>query len=120
MAKYEAIRTENGVVATDDGAPLDKRLELFNHSPTGFEMGNSGSGPAQLALAILSHHFRSRLKSLNSATRATCDERTVRFYQQFKAAVIARVEGDYFTIETAGIEAVLERIKKQQEQRRTL
>ena len=34
------------------------RLDLVNHSPTGFEWGYGGSGPAQLAVAMLAHHFR--------------------------------------------------------------
>ena len=33
--------------------PLPLRLDLFNHSPTGFSWGYGGSGPAQLALARL-------------------------------------------------------------------
>ena len=33
--------------------PLPLRLDLFNHSPTGFSWGYGGSGPAQLALALL-------------------------------------------------------------------
>jgi len=32
---------------------LNPRTDLWNHSPTGFEWGYSGSGPAQLALALL-------------------------------------------------------------------
>lgn len=32
--------------------PLDPRLDLRNHSPTGLEWGYAGSGPAQLALAL--------------------------------------------------------------------
>ena len=31
---------------------LDPRLDLRSHSPTGFEWGYGGSGPAQLALAL--------------------------------------------------------------------
>lgn len=31
---------------------LDPRLDLRNHSPTGFEWGYGGSGPAQLAFAL--------------------------------------------------------------------
>ena len=38
--------------------PLHKRLDLANHSPTGFSWGYGGSGPAQLALAILAHYLR--------------------------------------------------------------
>lgn len=43
-------------VATPDGdvTELDPRLDLANHSPDGFSWGYAGSGPAQLALAILS------------------------------------------------------------------
>lgn len=33
-------------------SPLPMRLDLRNHSPTGFEWGYGGSGPAQLALAL--------------------------------------------------------------------
>lgn len=45
----------NVIVAevTVDGGKLDPRLDLMGHSPTGFEWGYGGSGPAQLALAIL-------------------------------------------------------------------
>lgn len=32
---------------------LEPSLKLMNHSPTGFNWGYGGSGPAQLALAIL-------------------------------------------------------------------
>jgi hypothetical protein len=112
MARYEATRFENGVIAKVDGQPLDKRTDLFNHSPQGFEFGYGGSGPAQLALAILAHHFRSRLKDPGSATRATADERAVRYHQDFKNLVISRVEGDHFSITTEGIEETLERIDK--------
>lgn len=31
---------------------LEPRLDLWNHSPTGFDWGYMGSGPAQLALAL--------------------------------------------------------------------
>lgn len=33
-------------------APLDPQTDLVNHSPTGFEWGYAGSGPAQLAFAM--------------------------------------------------------------------
>ncbi|WEX12375.1 DUF6166 domain-containing protein [Chelativorans sp. AA-79] len=54
---------------------LDPRLDLRNHSPTGFAWGYSGSGPAQLALAILCHALDS-------------DERALDLYQAFKDAMI--------------------------------
>lgn len=63
MRKYRGRRRGVGdVVVTvfdENGLPsaLDPRLDIFNHSPCGFEFGYSGSGPAQLALAILADHF---------------------------------------------------------------
>lgn len=54
---------------------LDARLDLVNHSPTGFAWNYGGSGPAQLALAILADLID--------------DEEAVRLHQTFKADVIA-------------------------------
>lgn len=44
---------------TVDGLPLDPRpsQDLCNHSPDGFEWGYGGSGPAQLALAMLLDYY---------------------------------------------------------------
>ena len=60
MKVYFGIRTEQGCkVFTWDTLsparpePLDLALDLWNHSPAGFEWGYGGSGPAQLALAML-------------------------------------------------------------------
>lgn len=50
------VRDDDGRVSVYfDGRTLDaeRSLKVFNHSPDGFEWGYSGSGPAQLALAIL-------------------------------------------------------------------
>jgi Family of unknown function (DUF6166) len=43
------------MIITTDKPPiaLPLRLDLRNHSPTGFAWGYEGSGPAQLALALL-------------------------------------------------------------------
>src|SRR6266487_2370107 len=56
--------------------PLNPRLDLCNHSPTGFECGYSGSGPAQLALALLAEHLNN-------------DEQAVALHQPFKRKVVA-------------------------------
>src|SRR5947208_14323628 len=63
------------------GYPLAPRHDLRNHSPDGFNWGYPGSGPAQLALALL-------------ADALGDDERAQRFYQDFKFKVIGRLEGD--------------------------
>src|SRR5262245_31883408 len=46
-------------IVTSDGRrrSLPLRLDLDNHSPTGFNWGYGGSGPAQLALALLADAF---------------------------------------------------------------
>jgi hypothetical protein len=47
-------------VTDDEGTvhePLPLRLDLWNHSPTGFNWGYTGSGPSQLALAILADYL---------------------------------------------------------------
>lgn len=59
--KYRGRRLDSGCVIErySSGArqwlplPISRSLRLVNHSPTGFEWGYGGSGPAQSALAIL-------------------------------------------------------------------
>lgn len=58
---------------------LDPRLELENRSPTGFEWGYAGSGPAQLALALC-------------ADALGHDEAAIAAFQRFKFAVIAGLD----------------------------
>ena len=59
-------------------------LSIINHSPDGFNWSYAGSGPAQLALAIL-------LKFLP-------DSEAVRLYQEFKDIFIATLEPHNFYI----------------------
>lgn len=47
-----ALETENGKTKARQVTP-EWSLLIWNHSPTGFEFGYGGSGPSQLALAIL-------------------------------------------------------------------
>lgn len=76
--------------------PLPLRLDLRNHSPTGFAWGYNGSGPAQLSLALLAH-----------ATGD--DEIALEFYQRFKDRVIARLpQGENFRL---GKQQVLEHLE---------
>jgi len=57
MAIYRGYRYQEAgkVIVTKDGKPLSPApsQKLFNHSPDGFQWGYGGSGPAQLALALL-------------------------------------------------------------------
>lgn len=74
------------VVVDDNGArPLPLRLDLYEHSPTGFEWGYAGSGPAQLALAIC-------------ADALGDDRRAERWHQHVKSALVATIDADEWTI----------------------
>jgi hypothetical protein len=66
-------------------APLPLRLDIVNHSPTGFSWGYSGSGPAQLAVAIL-------------ADWTGCDHAARALHQRFKAAAIAGLPEKHWSL----------------------
>jgi hypothetical protein len=56
MKTYRGIRNPYATVFID-GSPLNPRLDLPGYSRE-FEWGYSGSGPAQLALALLADYFQ--------------------------------------------------------------
>ena len=98
MATY--IGHENigagGAIVTVDGKPLPPRFDLRNHSPDGFQWGYGGSGPAQLALAILADHFSGQEHG---------DRTAELFYQKFKWSVIAKLpSGKAWTLTTEDID----------------
>ena len=64
-------------------------LAVARHSPNGFGWGYGGSGPAQLALAIL--------------LRATARETAVAHYQAFKWDVIAKLPQADFSLRLAKV-----------------
>jgi hypothetical protein len=98
---YEGKRTDAGCVVTVDGELLPPRTDLRNHSPTGFEWGYGGSGPAQLALAILADHFQ-RLGN----DSGVADRLALRYYQTFKFRVIGNLRQEAgWKLTTADIEA---------------
>ena len=80
MKIYKGTANNGDWYVTVDGQSLPERLDLANHSPDGFAWGYGGSGPAQLALAILAD-----LKG---------DMFALRVYQDFKTRVIARLDRD--------------------------
>lgn len=92
MKTYTGRRTENGcavVVADGDaGRGLDPRLDLRKHSPTGFEWGYGGSGPAQLALAL-------------AADVLGDDEAALDVYQRLKFRLVGRLPADGWTLTEA-------------------
>lgn len=94
--EYEGRRNAGNAIASKiiNGKQhkLDPRYDLRNHSPDGFEWGYPGSGPAQLALAILADALED-------------DGRALELYQNFKIAAIATLPRD--AIWTMSREAVI-------------
>ena len=81
MATYEGIKgpSLNWEVNKDDRPPDPRPSQtLFNHSPEGYSWGYGGSGPSQLALALL--------------LDVTQDEAlAVELYQSYKREVVAEM-----------------------------
>jgi len=78
------------VHTTDWGTEVlspDLSQQLYNHSPDGFEFGFGGSGPAQLALAILQDHCRTHRDAYPNP-----DQTALELHQDFKWHFIARAD----------------------------
>jgi hypothetical protein len=69
-----------------NGEPFDHTpsLKFVNHSPSGFSWGYFGSGPAQLAFAILLEEIGEHVAR--------------RFYEAYKDDVIAKLKKDKWRI----------------------
>lgn len=107
MKIFKGIRREGTAVVLvveqlEDGQehgttvlPLPRlRLTEARHSPTGFEWGYMGSGPAELARALLIATFPG-----DDAVRAP------RVYQTFKTQIIGYLDKDAWTLTSAGVRA---------------
>lgn len=95
MKHYSGRREGYAVIVTVDGRRLNPRLDLWNHSPTEFEWGYSGSGPALLALAILADHCGD-------------DERALDWCHRFKWVVIAEFPHREWILTSEDIDRALE------------
>ena len=87
---YRGQRTEGGCTVTVDGQPLDPRHDLGSLA-AGFEWGYDGTGPRQLALAILADHFGAA-------------EAALARYQTFTRAVIETLDAESWTLSGDDIE----------------
>lgn len=83
---------------TKSANALDPGFRWVNHSPTGFEWGYGGSGPAQLAFAILLDHFKNAGQALL-------------YYQDFKESLIAHLVADTWELSDEQIEQVIRCIR---------
>ena len=101
MKQYEGKRSYGQCFVTVNGRALDSRLDLCFHSPDGFEWGYCGSGPAQLALAILADHLAD-------------DRQALDMYQRFKWAVITELpRRRSWTLTSQDIDRAIEAIRDQ-------
>lgn len=72
------------------------RLDLGNHSPTGFEWGYGGAGPAQTALAILADYLGDDLQAKS-------------LYQEFKWVFVSVMPHEGFEVAGSEIDFMLEK-----------
>jgi hypothetical protein len=70
---------------------LDPCLDIANHSPTGFNWGYEGSGPAQLALAIMVSEYGRDLDAHPIS------------YHYFKSEVIAKIQEKNFSLSSKDV-----------------
>lgn len=81
-----------------DGKNLSptKSQKVYNHSPDGFNWSYCGSGPSQLALAILLEYFPKEV--------------ALQWYQEFKREVIGALPASNFEINVDLDEWINERV----------
>jgi hypothetical protein len=90
------------VVDFGHDAPLNPRFNIRNHSPTGFEWGYGGSGPAQLALALV----------VDACGEAYAE---APIYQRFKAKVVAALPKDGWVLTVSQVRAAVELVCEEQD-----
>ena len=138
MRVYEGLVDEGSdPLVLVNGEKLPSRLDLANHSPDGLNWGYSGSGPAQLALAILADHLQHRPQDKAIARRLqdrrggsigrrrdlpvnatdeevlglTADDLAVRCHQHFKGAYVAALDmSTSWRIDSDGVSEILMRM----------
>ena len=83
------------------------------HSPTGFEVGYAGSGPADTAASILADYFEENSDSVERAWRGRFNARpsvAIKLHEFFKFEVIAGIHlepGEVHTLDESRITAWL-------------
>jgi len=114
MKTYEGRRHEGAALVTVNGKPLDPCTDIRSHSPSGLEWGYAGSGPAQLALALVADFLRIRelrctcpdipeKRRFEVYHEAACAlgvtlERLSRTYQRFKELFVVRFKRDGWSL----------------------
>jgi Family of unknown function (DUF6166) len=102
MKFYQGMRTERdgyAVLVDENGESrsLDPRFDLRRHSPDGFAWGFSGSGPAQLALALAADVLRD-------------DEQAQSIYQALKFRLIAGLPQEGWSLSEERIRQAIDQL----------
>src|SRR5512139_3403955 len=79
----------------NDDQPLP---HVVHHSPTGFNWGYGGSGPADLALSILSFVIGPEQETVGIFEGARCGALAWQLHQPFKWTYVARWDKDWWAI----------------------
>jgi len=108
---YIGSRDERDTVvirrAADQFRELDLRLDLAKHSPSGFNWGYGGSGPAQLALALLADFF-------GNPRSPVADQLALSLYQDFKFRVIANLDANNWKLTRSQIAKTIRQLMLEQ------
>lgn len=105
---YEGKLYESWRTVLVDGKPLDLRLDLAYYR-AGFAWGSGENGSSQLALAIVSNHFR----TVRGMEDSIADQVTLQCYQDFKVQVIEKLDMDQgWSLSDDDVEEVLLRIEE--------
>lgn len=109
MKVYHGRQSEHGcaVDVEEDGERyvLHPRLDLRNHSPTGLAWGYSGSGPAQLALAL-------------AADVLGDDDKAQEIYQHLKFKLVARLPHEGWVLTETRLREAINDIEQERGHRR--
>ena len=91
---------------------IEELTHYPSHSPTGFEWGYQGSGPADLAFSILAHYFKEEYEVVNY-TRQAVDPAKVRaleIYVPFKNLIIANLPANEWALTETAVRRAVQRI----------
>ena len=98
--RFEGRRSQVGNIVTygEENKILPLFTDLVNHSPDGFEWGYGGSGPSQLAFAIIYQ------ETGNLKTARNC-------YQQFKREIIQNFKHDSWVLREGVVDEWLSELR---------
>lgn len=110
------VEEREGLVVRQTKLDPRRSQKLWNHSPDGFEWGYGGSGPAQLALAILLDALGRGPFVVNSRIleacasmeyKSTAEKLAVRLHQEFKFSRVVGFERDGFRLKLEDVRGFL-------------